>query len=457
MTLHLLPGRYRFKINVLGLFFYNIFLILFNGGVRVAALFNSKAKKWLQGRKQIWKRLESELGTQKSKIAWVHCASLGEFEQGRPLIERLREQGSGHKILLTFFSPSGYEVRKDYKGADWVFYLPMDGPRNAKRFLEIVKPELVIFVKYEFWYYYLSEIKHRNIPLILVSALFRENSIFFKWYGALQRKMLSFFDHLFVQNETSKRLLYRIGLENKCSVAGDTRFDRVIEIAENFSPIPVVEKFIGNSKTIVAGSTWPGDEQVLQKTIEVIGDTSVKLIIAPHEINKEHIKEIQRLFPASILFSELPDDNRQLTIDNKQDAASNQEPATGNRQLVTANILVIDNIGMLSRLYKYATITYVGGGFGKGIHNTLEAAVYGKPVLFGPAYSKFNEAIDLVNKGGAISISNAEQCTVSCQELLNSDSAYAKSCEKSKEYVYTNKGATQKIMTYIQENLLLTN
>lgn len=436
----------------MGLFLYSIFLILFKAGIRIAALFNAKAKKWVQGRKGIWEKLRSEIGGQKSGetghalsvlggeersgIIWVHCASLGEFEQGRPVIERLKAQGTGHKILLTFFSPSGYEIRKNYAGADWVFYLPMDGPQNAKRFLEIVNPSLVIFVKYEFWYYYLKEIRSNNIPLLLISALFRENSVFFKWYGGLQRKMLSFFDHLFVQNETSKNLLDNIGFADKSSICRDTRFDRVIEIAEQFTSIAVIEKFVGNNRIIVAGSTWPGDELVLQKTIATINDPSLKLIIAPHEINKKHLTEVQRLFPGSILFSEL--------------ATSNQQPATG-------NILIIDNIGMLSRLYKYGFITYIGGGFGKGIHNTLEAAVYGKPVLFGPAYHKFQEAIDLINAGGAFSINNAEDCIVIIKRLIKDDSAYTSSCEKSKHYVYANRGATEKILNYIQEKRLLTN
>jgi len=448
----------------LGLFFYNIFLILFKAGIRIAVLFNVKAKKWLHGRKGIWEKLETEVGgkrsevrSQPSKIIWVHCASLGEFEQGRPVIERLRAQGTGHKILLTFFSPSGYEIRKDYKGADWVFYLPMDGPQIANRFLQIVNPSLVIFVKYEFWYYYLKNIKQNNTPLLLISALFRENSIFFKWYGGLQRKMLSFFNHLFVQNETSKRLLDSIGLANNTSVSGDSRFDRVIEIAESFTPIPAIGKFVGNSKTIVAGSSWPEDEEILQKTFNVINDTSLKLIIAPHEVNKEHIAEVQKLFPDSILFSELTEDNKQSAIGNRQLTTDNKQEATGNRQPTTCNILIIDNIGMLSRLYKYAYITYIGGGFGKGIHNTLEAAVYGKPVLFGPAYRKFNEAIDLVNNGGAISINNAGDCIDAMQKLILNDSAYAKSCEKSKDYVYANRGATEKIMNFIQEKRLLTN
>lgn len=430
----------------MGLFFYNIFLILFKAGVRIAALFNAKAKKWVQGRDGIWQALESKIGSQKSedsRIIWVHCASLGEFEQGRPVIERLRAQGSELKILLTFFSPSGYEIRKNYQGADWVFYLPMDGPKNAARFLKIINPSLVIFVKYEFWYYYLKRIKQNKVPLLLISALFRKNSIFFKWYGSLQRKMLSFFDHLFVQNETSKSLLDNIGFTDKSSVCGDTRFDRVIEIAESFTAIPAIEKFVGNSKTIVAGSTWPDDEEVLQITLKAINHPSLKLIVAPHEINKEHIAQVQKLFPDSILFSELTGDNRQL--------------ATGRQHRASYNILIIDNIGMLSRLYKYASITYIGGGFGKGIHNTLEAAVYGKPVLFGPAYHKFNEAIGLVNNGGAISINNAADCISAIQKLIRDDSAYIKSSEKSKDYVYTNKGATEKIMKYIQEKRLLTN
>lgn len=420
--------------------------MLFKAGVRIAALFNAKAKKWVQGRDGIWQALESKIGSQKSedsRIIWVHCASLGEFEQGRPVIERLRAQGSELKILLTFFSPSGYEIRKNYQGADWVFYLPMDGPKNAARFLKIINPSLVIFVKYEFWYYYLKRIKQNKVPLLLVSALFRKNSIFFKWYGSLQRKMLSFFDHLFVQNETSKSLLDNIGFTDKSSVCGDTRFDRVIEIAESFTAIPAIEKFVGNSKTIVAGSTWPDDEGVLQITLKTINDPSLKLIVAPHEINKEHIAQVQKLFPDSILFSELTGDNGQL--------------ATGRQHRASYNILIIDNIGMLSRLYKYASITYIGGGFGKGIHNTLEAAVYGKPVLFGPAYHKFNEAIDLVNNGGAISINNAEDCISAIQKLIRDDSVHIKSSEKSKDYVYKNKGATEKIMKYIQEKRLLTN
>ena len=425
----------------MGLFFYNIILLFFKAGVRIAGLFNAKAKKWVTGRKNIFETLETAIPGD-GKVVWVHCASLGEFEQGRPVIERIKSQYPHHKLLLTFFSPSGYVIRKDYKGANWVFYLPMDGPQNAKRFLQIVKPSLVIFVKYEFWYYYLKEIKQNNIPLLLISAIFRKNSGFFKWYGELQRKMLFFFQHLFVQNEISKKLLDSIGLANKCSVSGDTRFDRVIEIAENSTAIPTIEQFTANNKTIVAGSTWPEDEEVLQKAMKAIDNPSLRLIIAPHEISSDHISQIKKLFPGSILFSELANANGQLTIDNKQPAG---------------NILIIDNIGMLSRLYKYAYITYIGGGFGKGIHNTLEAAVYGKPVLFGPAYHKFNEAIGLTSQGGAIPINNTEDCVNAIQKLLKDEQLYAVSCKSAGDYVYANKGATERIMQYIQENRLLTN
>jgi 3-deoxy-D-manno-octulosonic-acid transferase len=461
--------EYREKIYCLGLIFYTIFLMLFKAGVRIASIFNIKARKWVEGRKGIWVRLGSEIRGQSgrtlerspegvversenelSRIIWMHCASLGEFEQGRPILERIKAEHSGNKVLLTFFSPSGFEIRKDYKDADWVFYLPMDGPENAKRFLQIVNPSLVIFVKYEFWYYYLKSIKQNNIPLLLVSALFRENSGFFKWYGVLQRKMLSFFTHLFVQNESSKKLLDSIGLANNCTVTGDTRFDRVIEIAENGKAIEEIEKFIGNSKSIIAGSTWPEDEEILKQTADAINDSTLKVIIAPHEINKEHISHLLKLFPGSILFSELKDSKPKPPTGNLLTGREGGEP-------VTSNILIIDNIGILSLLYKYAYITYIGGGFGKGIHNTLEAAVYGKPVLFGPAYQKFNEAVELIQAGGAFSISNTQDCITIIQKLSQSEKEYLKSCNSAKEYVYTNKGATEKILNFIQENRLLTN
>ncbi len=438
----------------MGVFFYNIFLLLFRAGTRIAALFNAKAKKWVQGRKGIFEKLEASI-TRQQPIIWMHCASLGEFEQGRPVIEKLRSQYPDYKLLLTFFSPSGYEVRKDYNGADWVFYLPMDSPRNARRFLEIVQPVLVIFVKYEFWYYYLKKIKYRNIPLLLVSALFRKDMSFFKWYGAIQRKILSRFDHIFVQNQASKKLVDDIGLAAICSVSGDTRFDRVIEIAEKFDPIPAIEGFIGNGKAIVAGSTWPEDEEVLQKAFTAVSDPTLKLIIAPHEITEKHLSELQELFPSAMRFSQLP----KSEVGGQK---SETTVPTSDFRPLTSRILIIDNIGMLSRLYKYGWVTYVGGALKtNGVHNVLEAAVYNKIVLFGPHYEKYSEAIALVQSGGGLSFRDDKKDGTMLRQLiealLNDKGEYAYRSRAAGEFVRSNKGATQKIIQFIQEKRLLTS
>lgn len=430
------------KINSLGLFFYRIFLGLFQSGIHLAALLNPKARSWKNGRKGIWTKLQTGPGrysernavTGKKKIIWMHCASLGEFEQGRPLLEKLRRDYSSHKILLSFFSPSGYEVRKNYSGADWIMYLPMDGPVNAKRFLSIVDPSLVIFVKYEFWFYYLQAIKQNNSPLLLVSAIFRENSIFFKKYGTLQRKMLGFFDHLFVQDKVSADLLDSIGIKN-ISITGDTRFDRVAEIAEQFSPLPVIEKFVNRKKAIVAGSSWPPDERILQKVFGELKGKEIKLIIAPHEIGEDHIAQLEKAFPGAIRYSAIKDSTLQDD---------------------TAGVLIIDNIGMLSKLYHYSWVSYIGGGFGKGIHNTLEAAVFAKPVLFGPKYEKFREAIELVQNGGAFEIADETSCLKIIQKLADQNE-YQKACEASGKFVAESRGATATILQFIQEKRLLTS
>lgn len=361
----------------------------------------------------------------------MHCSSLGEFEQGRPVLEKIKNKYPGIKIFLTFFSPSGFEIKKDYNYADWVFYLPLDSKKAATRFLDLVKPSLVVFVKYEYWYYYLAECKKRNIPLLMISAIFRKEQVFFKWYGTFYRNMLTFFTHIFVQDIFSKNLLDQFKIENT-DVAGDTRFDRVIEIADNFKPIELVENFIGDSKVLVCGSTWQGDEKIIKDAMR--GVAHLKLIIAPHEVHKDHIDQLRSRFSGAICYSELSDQKEYM-----------------------ASILIVDNIGLLSRLYHYASITYVGGGFNKGIHNTLEAAVHGKPVLFGPNYSKFKEAQDLISSGGGISINSASKFSVLLQKLLNTPEEIERMGKLAKDLVSHYKGATKKIVNYIEENRLLTS
>lgn len=415
---------------------YNIFLWLFRGGTHIASVFHPKAKKWVQGRKGLLKKMEAAIPPGE-KIIWVHCASLGEFEQGRPVMEALKKKYPDHKILLTFFSPSGYEVQKNYKGADWIFYLPIDGPGNAKKFLEIVQPVLVIFVKYEFWYYYLKKIKYRNIPLLLISALFRRDMSFFKWYGGLQRKILSRFDRLFVQNESSSALLKEIGLESITSISGDTRFDRVTDIASRFEPVPVVEKFAGNCKLIIAGSTWREDEELLAGSMSFLRQQEIKLVIAPHEIDTKSIEGIKQLFGDAVLYSEL---------------------ATGVKDAAGYTCLIIDNIGMLSRLYKYSYCCFVGGGMKPaGIHNVLEAAVYSKPVFFGPFYKKYHEAIELVESGGAFPVANANEFISKLESFFADPPLYHTSASNAGSYVSSKTGAVDKIMQYIQEKRLLTS
>ena len=412
----------------------------------MASLWNPKAKKWVNGRKDIFASINYQLSTNNPvrtdvhpgghQLIWMHCASLGEFEQGRPLLEELKMKNPDQKIVLTFFSPSGYEVMKDYKGADHIFYLPMDTPANAKKFLDAINPSLVLWVKYEYWFYYLAEIKKRNIPTLLVSGIFRNNQPFFRWYGNIWRKMLGSFTHFFVQNEESKELLSSLGFTDNVSINGDTRFDRVLEIADGFIAVPHIAEFCGDSIVIVAGSTWEEDEIELLHFVNT--NPEIKFIIAPHEINEENLSDVKDEFPKSIFYSEL-------------EQTTNHKPQT-------TNVLIIDNIGMLSRLYKYATITYVGGGFGgDGVHNVLEAAVYGKPVVFGPVYEKFDEALGLVNAGGGISIDGPVNLEATLKNLLQDEEERMKRGAAAKQYVQENAGASKKIIQFIQEKRLLTN
>lgn len=430
---------------------YNLFLFLYSCGIRVAAIANPKARKWISGRRNIFATINEQLSTNNPQGSvsgqpiWMHCASLGEFEQGRPLLEALKKRNPNIKIILTFFSPSGYEVMKDYQGTDQVFYLPMDSPVNAAMFLDIINPSLVLWVKYEYWFYYLAEIKKRNIPMLLVSGIFRKKQPFFKWYGQIWRGMLKSFTHFFVQNDESKQLLATLGFTENVSLNGDTRFDRVLEIADSFTELPGIAAFCGDAPVIVAGSTWEEDEIELLHFVNV--HKQVKFIIAPHEIDKANLKDVKEEFPRSVFYSELVGGLQ--TTSDEQRVTDNDAP----------NILIIDNIGMLSRLYKYATIAYVGGGYGAdGVHNVLEAAVYGKPVVFGPVFEKFDEAIGLVNAGGAVSIDGGPVKLENVLERLLNDAPERETMgNAARRFVLENAGASSKILQFIQEKRLLTN
>lgn len=365
----------------------------------------------------------------------MHCASLGEFEQGRPVLEAIRKEFPQCRIVLSFFSPSGYEIRKNYSGADQVIYLPLDTAANARKLISSMNPSLVLWVKYEYWFHYLAELKKREIPVILVSGIFRPSQPFFQWYGEIWRKMLTCFRMLFVQNKASLEMLQSAGIATNAEVAGDTRFDRVIDIAERKEEVEHIRNFIGNHRVLVAGSTWEDDETELIHYVKQ--HPEIKFIIAPHEIDEANLKDVKREFEGSVFYSDYT--NRKVIPEK-------------------CNVLIIDNIGMLSRLYRYADVTYIGGGFGSdGIHNTLEAAVYSKPVVFGPVYQKFAEARGLVEAGGAFSIQNALELEKLLDRLFGDPAFLQSTGEKSGRYVYSMKGATQKIIRYVNENRLLTN
>jgi len=415
---------------------YNLFLVIYFLGIRLVSAWNKKAKLWVNGRKNLFENLNETYVAGTRKKVWMHCASLGEFEQGRPVLKKIVENYPETTIAITFFSPSGYEIAKRDKDFKQVYYMPIDSAENATKLLDILKPDLVLWVKYEYWYYYLREIKRRNIPLLLISGVYNSNQIFFRWYGSLYRKMLDCFSHFFVQNISSKNLLRKLIVEEKISVSGDTRCDRVINIAENFIEVPGIASFCGTNKVVVAGSTWEEDEA--EWTHFVKTHPEIKFIIAPHEIDDENLVDVKKEFPGSIFYSEWM-----------------KKQVSGNE---ISNCMIIDNIGILSRLYKYATITYVGGGFGyNGLHNILEAAVYGKPVIFGPEYEKNFEAEELIDRSGAISIENALELEKVVNGLFDKEAEIASRGIASKNYVYNNAGASQKVIDYIQKNRLLIN
>ena len=405
---------------------YRIILDLYFLIIVFSSLFNKKARTWLVGRVNIFGQISRKIRPDE-KIIWFHCASLGEFEQGRPVIERIRELRKDWKVLITFFSPSGYEIRKDYPQADYVFYLPLDFKRNARKFINLVNPAVAVFIKYEFWYNYISELDRRGIPVYGISTVFRDGQLFFRWYGKPYKKILFHFTHFFVQDEHSRELLEGIGYHN-VTVAGDTRFDRVSCIASRAADIPVANNFAGEQWVVVAGSTWKEDEDLLIPLINTA--PGLRWIIAPHEIHEGHLERLEKSIKRpAIRFS-----------------AATRQPVNNQE------VLIIDNVGMLSSLYRYGKIAYIGGGFGRGIHNILEAAVYGIPVLFGPNYKKFREALDLISLGGAFPVHNSVEIFSVIKRFIDDNQILVTSGNVCMNYVNNSVGATAKIVEKLMKD-----
>lgn len=417
------------------LWLYNFGIFIYGLVVRLVALFNPKAKLFIEGRKNIYEELERRVDASRKHI-WFHFASLGEFEQGRPVLEMIKATHPEKKIVVTFFSPSGYEVRKNYPQADAVFYLPLDTAQNASRFIKAINPELAIFTKYEFWHHYYRVLNENNVPLFLISGIFRKNQIFFRGYGNFYRNILRNVSHFFVQNEESLQLLNTLNITT-VSIAGDTRFDRVYENSIHPADIPLVRKFCNDQKVFIAGSTWPPDEELISSLITQNKDW--KFIIAPHEINSGRIAQLEKLIPDALKFS--VEKEREIKMAQGKGAPQVFYPEN--------QTLIIDNIGLLSSLYRYADIAYIGGGFGVGIHNTLEAAAFGIPILFGPNYYKFQEAKDLLELGAALSIQNQEDLDKGFQKLKNNPTTG----KLAKDYVLHQKGATSAIIQEIEKYL----
>lgn len=399
---------------------YNIAINSYRAGVALASLWNTKARLWCAGRKGLFEKMRQSIDPSQPTI-WIHVASLGEFEQGRPIIERIKAERPEYKILLTFFSPSGYEIRKNYAGADYIFYLPLDTKANAKEFLDIVKPQIAVFVKYEYWLNMLEQLRERNIRTFIVSAIFRRDSIFFKPYGGMWRKALESFETIFVQDENSKSLLSEIG-RNNVVVAGDTRFDRVAQIAAQAKKIDIIEQFKGESRLFVAGSTWGEDEEHLVRLAN--DNPDIKFVIAPHEMEQGRMAKIESTAKyGAVRYTKYT-----------EEAKNNQ-------------ILILDTMGMLSSVYGYAEFSYIGGGFGVGIHNTLEAATFGLPIAFGPNYHKFKEACDMITLGAATSITNYDELNAWFAPLHNDAEYLAAVSQISKQYTAKNQGATEKFFS----------
>ena len=407
------------------LFLYNIVIQITGSLLNFIALFNSKIKLFVDGRKIVFTTLEQKIKPS-DKTIWFHAASLGEYEQGLPVIEKIKDKYPLHKIVITFFSPSGYEVRKNNTVADATVYLPLDSKKNAQRFLDLVHPDMVFFIKYEYWLNYLNELNKLNTPTYLISGIFREEQMFFKWYGGFYRKALDTFSYFFVQNEGSKKLLQQLGKTNVV-VSGDTRFDRVAAILEKDNDLDYISQFKNNTLTIVVGSSWPKDEALLLDFINS-NTLNVKFIIAPHNIKADQIEQLKNsITKKTVLFSEMQEKN-----------------------LADFDVFIIDTIGILTKIYSYADIAFVGGGFGNpGVHNLLEPATFGVPIVIGPNYSHFAEATALVNMGGCISVSDKTELIAAFKDLIVDDSFRSEKGHICSTFVQMNKGATNIIMKNI--------
>ena len=411
------------------LFLYNAGICFYTLLITLVSLKNKKAALWLDGRKGILERIESSIDKNK-RYAWFHFASLGEFEQGRPVLEKLKADHPGTSIVITFFSPSGYEIRKNYALADHVFYLPIDTRYNARKFVSLINPTIAVFTKYEYWYHYFEALHDHNTPHYIISGIFRKDQAFFKWYGSLHRKMLSWVSHVFVQNKESMELLAQIGIK-QVTVSGDTRFDRVAFNAKNPIEIKAIEQFCENEPVFIGGSTWPDDEKIISNLVLMY--PKWKFIIAPHEVNTSQIEGIEKQFPNSVKLSSI----------HKQEKKTNTHE--------NPQVLIIDSIGLLSSIYQYGHIAYIGGGFGVGIHNTLEAAAFGLPLIFGPNYSTFIEAVELIKNGSAFSVNNSKELN-NLMEILSKEENRIQSGSSARAYVSSHTGATKSFLDYIYRN-----
>ncbi len=403
---------------------YNIIIYFLGGVIRLAALFNKKARQWVKGRKNLLETIALELDHEAQHI-WFHCASSGEFEQGRPVIEQFKADNPDVKIVITFFSPSGYEMRKNYPVADHVFYMPLDTAAQARKFVEYVNPLLAVFVKYEYWFNHLNALHDKMIPVVFISAIFRKNQMFFQWWGSWFRKQLKKITYFFVQDKPSQSLLYEIGVRNVV-VSGDTRFDRVFEISQKPPSFPKVEKFIQGSVIFMGGSTWPADDELIVSLINH-DDNDIKFILVPHEIQDTYINQLAEQIEKPVV--------KYSTYEEKA--------------FIDAKVLIVDQMGILSGLYQYASMAYIGGGFGKGIHNILEAATFGMPVVFGPNYRKFAEARELISHGGAFPIRNKSELEQAYRQLLGNYELLKQSSDVSRQYVNMKRGATKTIIVFI--------